>query len=56
VALYGRLVGSVPLHASPCEHQASPDERLGIRWRHPGLHGNLQGYCQHRKALPNECL
>ncbi len=23
--LYDRLVGSVPLHASPAEHQATPD-------------------------------
>src|SRR6185503_9460606 len=25
LALYDRLVASVPLHASPCEHQATPD-------------------------------
>lgn len=42
--LYDRLVGSKPLHASPCEHQAYPnntDERSG----------NLRGWVQHRKIL-----
>lgn len=43
--LYERLVGSVPLHASPCEHQAkinpNPNE-----WS-----GNFRGWIQHRKLL-----
>jgi hypothetical protein len=30
IALYGRLVGSAPIHASPCEHQASPDDTCWI--------------------------
>ncbi|MDE2426252.1 MAG: FAD-dependent thymidylate synthase [Elusimicrobia bacterium] len=29
VALHDRLVGSVPIHASPAEHQATPDEQVG---------------------------
>lgn len=60
-ALYERLVGGEPLHASPTEHQASPDqwdkgdfEGYGAKWRNAYLHGNLSGWIQHRKMLPNE--
>jgi thymidylate synthase ThyX len=43
--LYDRLVGSVPLHASPCEHQA----KIAIG---PELwSGNFKGWVQHRKLL-----
>lgn len=28
LALYDRLLGSIPLHASPAEHQASPDTQV----------------------------
>lgn len=48
--LYERLVGTNPLHASPCEHQATPDES----WQSPHLHGNFSGWIQYRKTLPNE--
>jgi hypothetical protein len=50
VALYQRLVGSLPLHASPAEHQATPDGFTGrtyggqVFWAHPEKHGNLTGY------------
>lgn len=55
LALYERLVGSVPLHASPAEHQARPDMRgADRRWVNPELHGNLTGWVQYRKKLPNE--
>jgi len=59
--LYDRLVGSVPLHASPVEHQATPDTKIyntaGLpQWENPGLHGNLSGgWIQYRKTLPDEC-
>lgn len=54
--LYDRLVGSVPLHASPAEHQATPDAlyhggEAGSKWHQPYLHGNLVGWCQYRKIL-----
>lgn len=59
LALYDRLVGSVPLHASPAEHQATPDVRTlkvtsPTGWEKPQLHGNLRGWIQYRKTLPNE--
>lgn len=52
LALYDRLIGSVPLHASPAEHQATPvgecasnklDANFGPHW------------IQFRKTLPGEC-
>jgi hypothetical protein len=59
MALYERLVGSEPLHASPTEHQARPDEvifnHFDVKtWENPLLHGNLTGYIQYRKLLPGE--
>jgi thymidylate synthase ThyX len=55
--LYDRLVGSVPLHASPAEHQATPDEMLfsyNPTWKHSHDHGNFYGWRQFRKTLPDE--
>ena len=55
--LYDRLVGSTPLHASPAEHQATPDEMPeypGGVWLNVREHGNLRGWRQYRKMLPNE--
>jgi thymidylate synthase ThyX len=54
--LYDRLLGSTPLHASPAEHQATPDRRLSRidKWDRPDLHGNFTGWIQYRKTLPNE--
>ena len=61
IKLYERLVGGNPLHASPTEHQATPDtwnkgdfEGYGAGWDYPHLHGNLTGWQQHRKFLPGE--
>ena len=59
LALYDRLVGGEPLHASPAEHQATPDEehfKAGVyyKWRYPYQHGNLYGWRQYRKMLPGE--
>jgi hypothetical protein len=51
LALYEKLVGGDPLHASPAEHQATPDPYGEFRsqW------GNFQGWRQFRKTLPGEC-
>lgn len=55
--LYDRLVGSRPLHASPAEHQASPDVRDGDgTWWSPHLHGNFTGWVQYRKVLEGTIL
>ena len=60
--LFEQLLVSQPLHASPAEHQATPDQiriydrgtNTGDVWDHPDLHGNFRGWIQYRKTLPNE--
>lgn len=59
LALYQKLVGATPVHASPTEHQATPDTWLyhdGRRdvFAQQHLAGNLHGWVQHRKLIPNE--
>jgi hypothetical protein len=60
VELAERLIIQDPLHASPAEHQATPDKLLegpfpGRRyWQHRDLHGNFRGWKQHRKFFPGE--
>lgn len=61
LALCGRLVNADVFHASPFEHQATPDRKRvlfvphGItqtdQWVRPHLHGNLIGWVQHRKEM-----
>lgn len=57
-ARYDRLMVSQPVHASPAEHQFTPDtgrNRAGRwEWDNPELHGNLRGAIQLRKTIPNE--
>lgn len=62
---HDKLVISSPVHASPAEHQATPDtmvilmkgdKKEGRRWENKRLHGNLRGWCQYRKTLPNEAI
>lgn len=57
-----------PLHASPAEHQATPDEVLGlggqmmvrgshfdgVPWANWNQHGNFIGWVQHRKTFQGE--
>ncbi len=45
LALCDRLLKAVPFHASPFEHQATPDTDQ------PDLHGNFTGWIQYRKML-----
>jgi hypothetical protein len=40
-----------PIHASPTEHQASPDHPCNHGYQHDALHGNLRGWVQHRKLI-----
>ncbi|ARQ95289.1 hypothetical protein [Bradyrhizobium phage BDU-MI-1] len=62
LTLYADLVGARPLHASPAEHQATPDtfvpghvgpygEYRVDRYQSPELHGNLRGWNQNRKFI-----
>lgn len=52
LALFDRLAGSVPIHASPLEHQATPDTfNSTIGWENQAGHGNLQGWIQFRKII-----
>lgn len=50
--LCARLLGSVPLHASPAEHQAMADAAMvdESQW------GNFTGWRQYRKMLAYECV
>lgn len=63
VARYEKLVVSSPVHASPAEHQATPDvltkgdfEGYGASWLYPSQHGNFTGWRQHRKMIPGEAV
>ena len=55
---YDLLVGSAPVHASPAEHQATPDFKINGMdvWAHPQYHKNFIGWMQHRAFIPNECI
>jgi hypothetical protein len=67
VARYEKLVVSTPVHASPAEHQATPDRwdpmldpgdhhaDLG-GWASPSQHGNFRGWIQHRKLIDGEAV
>lgn len=66
--LYERLVGAQPLHASPAEHQATPDDLIPTRlsgrvggggpyvFAKPSEHGNFDGWRQYRKMLDGEAV
>lgn len=54
IKLFNRLSASEPIHASPLEHQATPDA-FNDRWLNEELHGNLTGYIQFRKTIRGEC-
>jgi thymidylate synthase ThyX len=45
IELYDRLVGSRPIHASPCEHQAVPEAYPDTK------SGNFTGWTQHRQLI-----
>jgi hypothetical protein len=47
---FQKLFGSFPIHASPAEHQATPHSDPEY------VSGNLRGWRQFRKELPNETI
>lgn len=48
IALYERLMGAAPIHASPAEHQGKATNHTDLQ------SGNFHGWVQYRKILPNE--
>lgn len=72
LALFDKLVGSQPIHASPTEHQATPmsthrdvNKLDPHTWEAGVSHmdrsgqlysGSLCGWIQFRKLIPNECI
>lgn len=54
LALFQRLAGAVPLHASPLEHQATPDTFGNTKYMNCEYHGNLHGWIQYRKLWEHE--
>ena len=59
IKLYERLVvrtNDDPIHASPAEHQATPDYMKEDGWNQPWLQGNFTGYIQHRKTIKGEYI
>lgn len=57
IKLWEQLAESAPIHASPLEHQATPDKMWSrSRWAKPGEHGNFRGWRQHRKMVPGEAV
>lgn len=65
VGRYEKLVVSQPVHASPTEHQATPDMMQKIQlgkgqeiqiWAQGSEQGNFTGWVQARKQIPHEAL
>lgn len=57
VELHDKLVGSRPIHASPCEHVAQADRMIELdnfcrgMWANEREHGNFIGFRQYRRQL-----
>ena len=61
IKLCDQLFSMRPVHASPAEHQATPDYCIATddpkpQWSSPELHGNLRGWIQYRKQIPDHYL
>ena len=60
LALFDKLMSGNLKHASPTEHQATPDYINywdgEIEFVSPWLHGNFKGWVQYRKTIPNEFI
>lgn len=51
-----KLIKADVIHASPLEHQLTPDRIKDGTWTSPHLHGNTTGFIQNRKLYPNESV
>lgn len=54
---YDALVRSAPVHASPVEHQATPDVLRSVtagEWQTREGHRNFRGWIQHRSIVKND--
>ncbi len=49
--LHDKLVGSRPIHASPCEHVAQADDWSCGMWMRDEEHANFVGFRQYRRQL-----
>ena len=60
LSLFDKLMSGNLKHASPTEHQATPDHVNywdgEIEFVSPWLHGNFKGWIQFRKTIPNEFI
>lgn len=59
MAIWDKLVTNKPIHASPTEHQGTPDfvlNDVGLSWANPELHAMMHGWVQHRKLIPGEYI
>ncbi len=61
LGIAAKLKDTKPLHASPFEHQATPDEmhynnHLAGTWKRRFEHGNLSGWRQARKMIRSEAV
>ena len=60
LSLFDKLMLGNLKHASPTEHQATPDYINywdgEIEFVSPWLHGNFKGWVQYRKTIPNEFI
>lgn len=64
ILLCQRLKTADPMHASPFEHQATPDKPANwfvkkitngyMQWKNQKLNGNLNGWIQYRKLIDGE--
>lgn len=58
LSTFEKLAGSQPIHASPLEHQATPDRRVDplsySSWANKRQHGNFNGWRQYRKMIEGE--
>jgi hypothetical protein len=51
-----KLIKTDVIHASPFEHIATPDIKVKNKWKNSDKHGNLNGYMQYRKFIPNNTI